>query len=159
MRVLILDDDKGRLRSFRQMLIGAVVVTTEHVADCIKELDENGPFDYFFCDHDLDGKTYVPPGPDTGYAVMQWLRSHPGKKPVKIYLHTCNEKAVPFMREEVPEATWLSAVFLLKFSVADLPRLEQIYLEAVVALSTKDTTQVINATDAIQTFHITSAGD
>lgn len=132
MRILILDDEKGRQRAFRQMLIGAVVSCTETVADCTKELDENGPFDYFFCDHDLDGKTYVPPGPDTGYAVMQWLKAHPDKKPAKIYLHTCNEKAVPFMREEVPEAVWLSAVFLLDFNVSNIDQIEKIYVKALL---------------------------
>ena len=127
MKILILDDDKNRLRIFQRNLIGAVVTCVEHASDCIRELETEGPFDYLFLDHDLDGRTYVPSGPGTGYEVALWLKNNPDKKPSKIILHTCNDQGALRMLEELPEAVFLSGVFMLQFDLSDIENLEEIY--------------------------------
>jgi CheY-like chemotaxis protein len=128
LRVLVLDDNKIRLKIFKRNLIGAVIVCTETVKDCIKELrDSEANYDYLFLDHDLDGKIYVPSGPGTGYEVAQWLKNNPHKKPNKIILHSCNEEGIKKMLEELPEASPLIAVFMMDFNISDLPNLDVLY--------------------------------
>jgi|WetSurMetagenome_2_1015567.scaffolds.fasta_scaffold191588_2 CheY-like chemotaxis protein len=131
MNILILDDSLARLTSFRRKLIGAVVTCVERSKDCIKELEENGPFDYLFLDHDLDQRTYVPSGPGTGYEVALWLKNNPEKKPNKIILHTCNEYGIVRMKEELPEAICLPGVFSLEFDLSKLDMIEIIYSKHV----------------------------
>jgi len=131
MKILILDDSQSRLSTFRKKLIGAVVICVEHVSDCIRELVENEPFDYVFLDHDLDGKIYVPSGPGTGYEVAQWLKNHPDKMPGKVIFHTCNEKAIVLMMEEIPEALPLPGVFMVQFGLSDLDQIELLYKKHV----------------------------
>jgi len=127
MKILVLDDDKRRLKIFRQNLIGTAITCVEEASDCIKELEENGPWNYIFLDHDLGGKIYVPSGPGTGYEVALWLKNHPDKKPNKIILQTCNDKGAKCMMKELPEAIFLSGVFLVDFSAKNLEYIESIY--------------------------------
>ena len=83
MKILVLDDDpeNDRLKAFRRMFIGHTVITVKFVKDCLYQLQNESPFDIVFLDHDLDGKTFVPSGPGTGYEVAEWLRDNPLKKP------------------------------------------------------------------------------
>jgi CheY-like chemotaxis protein len=120
MRILILDDDLRRLATFRRKLIGAAVTCVEYVPDCIREIEDNEPFEFIFLDHDLGGKIYVPSGPGTGYEVAQWLKNHPNKMPGKVILHTCNEHGAICMMEELPEALLLSGVFSIDFNLSDV---------------------------------------
>lgn len=131
MKILILDDSQSRLTTFRRNLIGAVVTCVEHAEDCIKELEDNGPWNCVMLDHDLDGQVYVPSGPGTGYEVALWLKNNPDKKPNKIILHTCNEQGAQRMLEELPEAIFLSGVFMIPFCLADFENLEEIYRKSV----------------------------
>lgn len=124
MRILILDDDRNRLSTFRRKLIGAVVTCVEHVSDCIKMIEDNEPFEIIFLDHDLDGQIYVPSGPGTGYEVAQWLKNHPEKMPGKVILHTCNEYGAVLMLEELPEALLLAGVFSIDFKLSDVANIE-----------------------------------
>ena len=80
-----------------------------------------------FLDHDLNGEIYVPSGPDTGYEVAEWLSKNPNKKPKKIIIHTCNEKAAPLMLKLLPGSIWLSGLFSINFGVSDLDNIEELY--------------------------------
>lgn len=135
MNILILDDSLTRLSTFRRKLIGAVVTCVERSKDCIKELEENGPFDYLFLDHDLDQKIYVPSGPGTGYEVALWLKNNPDKKPKKIILHTCNEIGIVKMKEELPEALCLPGVFSIDFNLSNLYVIDVLYTNQVKVIS------------------------
>lgn len=127
MRILILDDSDSRLITFREKLQGAAVTCTKHVKECINLLNYDGPWDYVFLDHDLEGKVYVPSGPGTGYEVAEWLNKNYNKKPKNIIIHTCNEKAAPLMIDLLPEAIWLSGLFLIDFDISDLDNIEDFY--------------------------------
>jgi CheY-like chemotaxis protein len=120
MRILVLDDNHSRLAIFRRKLIGAAVTCVEYVPDCIREIEDNEPFDIIFLDHDLGGKIYVPSGPGTGYEVAQWLKNHPEKMPGKVILHTCNENGAACMMSELPEALPLLGVFAIDFNLSDV---------------------------------------
>ena len=117
MKILILDDSQSRLLTFRRKLIGAVVICVEHVSDCIREIEENGPWDIFYCDHDLDNKTFVPSGIGTGYEVILWIRDHPDKKPTKVILHTFNSIGALEMLKVMPDAIYKPGVFMADISI------------------------------------------
>jgi CheY-like chemotaxis protein len=114
MRILVLDDDQERLKSFRSSLIGHVVVTVSTVRDCLCQL-QNENWDLVTLDHDLDGQVYVPSGPGTGYEVAEWLRDNPLKKPEKIILHTFNQLGAAKMMEILPEAQYIPGAWLISF--------------------------------------------
>jgi len=103
MKILILDDDKGRLNTFRQNLIGQDVTCVETVTDTIKNLTDS-VWDYLFLDHDLGGQIYVPSGPGTGYEVAEWLVQHPDKQPTMIVLHSFNTPGRQKMKSLLPKA-------------------------------------------------------
>lgn len=103
MRILILDDDKTRLSTFKQRLIGHDVCCVETSSDTIKKLSEE-KWDAVFLDHDLNGQAYVPSGPGTGYEVATWLSEHEDRKPNRIILHTFNGPGAQNMLNKLPEA-------------------------------------------------------
>jgi CheY-like chemotaxis protein len=112
MRILVLDDDPARLKAFVQNLIGHTVVTTSTVRDCLYCLQRES-WEMLFLDHDLNGQTYVPSGPGTGYEVAEWLRDNPMKKPKKIILHTFNQVGAMKMLEVLPEAQYVPGAWLV----------------------------------------------
>jgi CheY-like chemotaxis protein len=107
MRVLVLEDDRNRMRIFRQNFIGHILEIVTNAKPCIEKLQNEGPWDCIFLDHDLNGQIYVPSGPDTGWEVAQWLKDNPDKKPEIIRIHSMNDKGgVAKMLELLPEAIW-----------------------------------------------------
>jgi CheY-like chemotaxis protein len=117
MRALVLDDDLSRLELFKtKALVGHEVTTVSHVSDCIEQLTDH-EFELIFMDHDLDGKVYVPSGPGTGYAVAEWLRDNPSRKPKQIILHTFNQFGAAKMLEALPEATYVPGAWLVRWDV------------------------------------------
>ena len=120
MRILILDDSRSRLATFRRKLIGAVVTCVEHASDCIKELEKNGPWDVFYCDHDLDNRVFVPSGIGTGYEVILWITNNLDKKPTKVILHTLNNIGALNMLKIMPDAIYRPGVFYSDISIQNL---------------------------------------
>lgn len=104
MKILILEDTLSRINDFKKNTIGHNICFVEKISTCIDKLENEGPWDYLFLDHDLDHKVFVPSGPGTGYEVAEWLKEHPNKKPAIIILHSLNEKGVQKMSELLPEA-------------------------------------------------------
>jgi CheY-like chemotaxis protein len=103
MRILILDDDKTLLSTFKQRLIGHDICCVETSSDAIKKLSEE-KWDAVFLDHDLAGQTYAPSGPGTGYEVAQWLSENSEKIPNKVILHTFNGPGAQNMLNILPNA-------------------------------------------------------
>jgi CheY-like chemotaxis protein len=104
MRILILEDMPDRISEFARNTIGHIVCFVSKVPECIEKLQNEGPWDKLFLDHDLDGKVFVPSGPCTGWEVAEWLSKNSDKKPPSIILHSLNEKGVNKMLELLPEA-------------------------------------------------------
>lgn len=73
MDVLILEDAKYRISSFREMLdfVPVIVSTAE---DAIRELSHKDTWHYIFLDHDLGNEIYVDSSrKDCGMEVVRWL--------------------------------------------------------------------------------------
>jgi CheY-like chemotaxis protein len=88
-RILVLDDDYNRQKTFKQKLIGFDVVQVTTSKSAIAHL-ENEKFEYVFLDHDLGGEVYVASGANTGYEVAQWLAAHVDRQPANIVIHSFN---------------------------------------------------------------------
>lgn len=102
-RVLVLDDNYNRQKTFKQKLIGFDVVQVTTSKSAIAHL-ENEKFAYVFLDHDLGGQAYVPSGANTGYEVAQWLAAHPEKQPEHIVIHSYNQDGRKNMMSLLPQA-------------------------------------------------------
>ena len=127
MRILVLDDSDRRLISFKYKLVGATLICTWTTKDCIENLKNNGPWDFVFLDHDLDGKTYVPSGLGTGYEVAEWISKNPDKKPTNIIFHTLNDIAAPKMLKLLPGSKWFPGIFYADIKVSNLDHLEDVF--------------------------------
>jgi len=96
MKILILEDDPERTKTFRRKLIGNIVVFTTTVQSCITALTSED-FDCLMLDHDLGGQVYQTPGDETGYGVVKWLVKHQDRCPRQIYVHSLNGPAADAM--------------------------------------------------------------
>ena len=110
MKILILEDDPMRQRSFLFNLVGHSVEIVDQSAAAIAKL-ENESWDCLFLDHDLEGKVYCT-GPNTGYAVAVWLEEHPEKKPVLIFTHSYNLAGVKNILQALPGAMYFPSCWL-----------------------------------------------
>lgn len=116
MKLLILDDDENRHKGFRNKFFEHDRVHVHSAKECIKQLDENGPWDYVFLDHDLSHVHYeawydmVKRGhteikvEGTGMDVAEWLEKNPKKKPANIIIHSLNKPGADNMMRALPEA-------------------------------------------------------
>ena len=103
MKILILDDDSNRHLCFKTSLENHELTHVYTVEECVKSL-ETEQFDVAFLDHDLSGKVYQTPGPDTGYAVAEWMRDNPERRPPKVIVHSLNAEARCLMVKTIPGA-------------------------------------------------------
>jgi CheY-like chemotaxis protein len=104
MKILILEDDQERIKTFRRNLeIGCqtflVAITAEA---CIQAL-ENIKFDWLFLDHDLGGKVFVQ---SDGEEKTGWhgLSENEDRKPENIVIHSLNEAGRKRMMSLLPKA-------------------------------------------------------
>jgi CheY-like chemotaxis protein len=102
MKILILDDDKQRLKHFRQEMIGHEVVCVETPSEAIDALLTQKLFDVVSLDHDLYGKVYQPSDEKSGFAVCQFLRLFAETAiPNLIICHSYNADGVKNMMDEL----------------------------------------------------------
>lgn len=111
MRILVLEDNPNRMKIIRQNFIGHIIEIVNHSKDCIDKLQNDGPFDALYLDHDLNGQIFVPSGPGTGWEVASWLSDNPDKKPPMIKIHSLNDKGSAKIKELLPEAIWVPGLF------------------------------------------------
>lgn len=113
MRILVLDDDKTRLKLFKQKLIGHIVDCAETATEAIELLKNNELYDQIYLDHDLGEMTHQPSGPNTGYEVAKWINEHSNKRPFRIVIHSFNTPGAQNMLSLLPEASYIPGVWLL----------------------------------------------
>ena len=113
MKILVLDDNKDRLKQFKQKLIGHVVECAETAREAIELLEKNEPFDQIFLDHDLSGFEHQPSGKNTGYEVAEWISKHNHKRPFRIVIHSFNVQGAQNILTLLPEASYIPGVWLL----------------------------------------------
>jgi len=117
MKILILEDDKERIKQFKWWAYQnhqLTIVST--VGDTISELEEN-EFDLLCLDHDLGQEVYVESTgkEETGYLVALWLAENPERKPEHIIIHSLNTVGRENMKAVLPEATvypfvWMNTI-------------------------------------------------
>jgi CheY-like chemotaxis protein len=87
-KILIVEDDKQRIRWFKENLIGNSLDIVETAASGIF-LCETKKYDVIFLDHDLGGEIYVPSeNENTGYQVSKAIaNSINSKTPIIVHSH------------------------------------------------------------------------
>ena len=111
MRVLVLEDDKNRVREFKQRMleIGVVADYVDKAHDAIKLLGEK-EYDLIFLDHDLGGEVFVNvANSNTGSEVARWISAHPVTCPVVI--HSLNPVGADNMKKYIPGAVHVPFVW------------------------------------------------
>lgn len=107
MRILFLDDDPTRHRSFAQKNIGRVVHHVYDFYEFTKALDESETFDEIWLDHDLSWEAAMGrPGEfeRTGYDAACYLASKPEKHPRFVIIHSWNPVGALRMRDALRDA-------------------------------------------------------
>ncbi len=103
MKVLILEDDDSRIKTFKNKLEGHDVYFFKTVADAKQAYSFFGPYDYYFLDHDLDGMVYVDSNNEnTGYQFAKFLAEQ--KATGEIVIHSMNTVGAANMKAELPQA-------------------------------------------------------
>lgn len=90
MRILFLDDDEKRHRTFAQDNIGEDVTQVRTIQSCIDAIKNNPKYDLISLDHDLNGQHYVEQAEGTGTEVALWMAANitPEKMPDRVWLHS-----------------------------------------------------------------------
>lgn len=72
MSIFILEDDPNRIEAFKHHFIGFTYTIATNTNDGVKILNEQGPFDIYFLDHDLGPTPMIETeGYDTGSEVLR----------------------------------------------------------------------------------------
>ena len=111
MRILILDDDDTRHRKFNRRLIGNYVVNTYTANECIEQLNENGPWEYCFLDHDLGGQIFQASTKGTGWEVAKWISENKSKKPMYVIVHSFNYNGAKLMTDLIEGSKHIPGVW------------------------------------------------
>ncbi len=102
-KILFLDDDARRLKTFKRYYPNAVWVQTAR--ECIKRIYQ--PWDIISLDHDLGGETYVDSQRnDCGMEVVRYiLRNRPSSlAKTRFIIHSRNQCAAVLMAEALSSA-------------------------------------------------------
>lgn len=106
-----MDDDPERLKIFQRNLIGTSQSLVTTSKDCIDKLEQEGPWDIIFLDHDLGGKVFVESGEDTGWEVAKWISDNPEHEPKRIIIHSFNSAGATNMKRLLPKAEYIPGVW------------------------------------------------
>ena len=92
MKILILEDDHERIKSFKRKYVNHSLVFTEHSADAIDWLAKE-TFDYIFLDHDLGGTQMNFDPEDCGTLVAEYIVKNNIQDKSQIIIHSFNQPA------------------------------------------------------------------
>jgi CheY-like chemotaxis protein len=93
LKILFLDDNDDRHMAYDENMGQKADITHVHtVKECIKAMEEEGPFDVFSLDHDLGGKAYVEEIEGHGTEVALYIRDSlsEDKLPQAVIIHSWN---------------------------------------------------------------------
>lgn len=129
MKILVLEDDRNRIRKFKAELVGHDVDYAETSDDAIRSVAQNC-YDLAFLDHDLGGLAMVEsdtPEYDTGYKFAKRLVAEGLHVPEFIIVHSLNVHgadniksllthavAIPFIRLDISGAASRIKQFLMR---------------------------------------------
>jgi CheY-like chemotaxis protein len=111
MKVLILEDDPERMKSFASLFSKDVIHHAEHSHEAI-ELLKNNFYDLICLDHDLGGTQINFDPEDCGTIVAEYLHDHPTE--AEIIIHSYNTPAAQTMMSLIPSAQHIPGFWLMK---------------------------------------------
>jgi CheY-like chemotaxis protein len=102
MKVLVLEDDPNRIRTFRFKFDPSFEVMYVTTAQGAIDLLTENQFDAMFLDHDLGGEQFVDTdNENTGSEVVRWLLVHSISNDPYIIVHSLNRPAATGMVENL----------------------------------------------------------
>jgi len=105
-KILILEDSSARIKIFKKILINCVLTLVDVVNDAVYIDKTLGPFDFYFLDHDLDHRIYVPSNEEnTGYQFAKYLAKE--RADAQVILHTMNFYGAQNMLSILPNAIYI----------------------------------------------------
>ncbi|MCK4924312.1 MAG: hypothetical protein KAS61_05015 [Spirochaetes bacterium] len=104
MRILILEDNKERIKIFRTHLGPKhELYFFDQVEEAKKALLSMGTFDRIYLDHDLDGRVFVDSDEsNTGYQLAKYIALQ--KVNAEIIIHTLNPWGAARMKKVLPKS-------------------------------------------------------
>ena len=103
MKVLILEDDPNRIKTFKNKLKEHDLYFFTNVSDAKDAVAAFGPFDYYFLDHDLDGQIFVDSKEmNTGYRFAEFLAE--SNVTGEIVVHSMNPAGAQNIKGVLPQA-------------------------------------------------------
>lgn len=103
MKVLILEDDPNRIGVFKRKLHEHDLYFFTNVPDAKDATINFGPFDYYFLDHDLEGKVFVSSDySNTGYQFAKFLAEIEAQG--EIIVHSMNPVGAQNIKGVLPQA-------------------------------------------------------
>lgn len=114
MKVLILEDNKERIKLFKKAFKASdYCFIVDSVKQAKKVYEENTPFDIIFLDHDLDNRQYVSSlEENTGYQFAKYLAE---KKAIgRIIVHSLNVVGARNICNLLPQAERIPFTILVK---------------------------------------------
>jgi hypothetical protein len=108
MKILILEDSRERIRIFKKHFDKKhELFIFDHVEDAKNAIDNAGPFERIYLDHDLDQRVFVDSDEDnTGYQLAKYIADK--KVDADIILHTLNPFGAERMQSVLPNAKQIS---------------------------------------------------
>lgn len=102
-KVLILEDNKDRIKTFKQKLSEHDLYFFDDVKEAVQGFTLLGPFDLILLDHDLDNKIFVDSNePNTGYQFALFLSQEDTN--AQIIIHSMNVKGAQNIKSVLPQA-------------------------------------------------------
>lgn len=116
MKILILEDDKNRIKWFKENTIGHSVDIVESAKPAIHLIQEK-KYDVIFLDHDLGGEVYVDSNNDnTGYQVAKALLMSINET-TPVVVHSLNSVGAKNIQRIIPEAEIIPFTILRKETI------------------------------------------
>ena len=104
MKILFLDDDRGRIALAREAYngFGIQLSIAETAEQAIRMLKKYSPYDLVSLDHDLGGEAFVPSDERSGHAVAKFIATmSKDKMPKQVVIHSYNPAGAQNMLAEL----------------------------------------------------------
>ena len=110
MKILVLEDNKDRIKDFRRKFIKDDVVYVDDAQTTIEHLKKT-KFDLVCLDHDLGDMSIEYDMENCGTVVAEWIHEHPIED-TKFIIHSLNSSLAKDMVELIPGSKYIPFYWL-----------------------------------------------